>query len=160
MILSGSSRRLYGFRLCPCRRIAGRKHETPHLSHGIMLYPRGAGIELQAAVWTDRASVMTDRTEEPEWGDPVEIPIEDEIDLHAFLPRDIPSVVEEYLREARAKGFREVRLIHGRGTGTQRAIVRSLLSRLPSVASFRDAPHGGGGWGATIVKLEPLGVVE
>ena len=67
---------------------------------------------------------MTDRTEETECGDPVEIPIEDEIDLHAFLPRDIPSVVEEYLREARAKGFREVRLIHGRGTGTQRAIVR------------------------------------
>ena len=96
---------------------------------------------------------MTDRTEETECGDPVEIPIEDEIDLHAFLPRDIPSVVEEYLREARAKGFREVRLIHGRGSGTQRAIVRALPARHALVTGFADAPPDRGGWGATVVTL-------
>ena len=88
--------------------------------------------------------------EEPE---PTILPIEDSLDLHAFAPRDIPSVVGEYLEQAVARGFREVRLIHGKGTGTQRAIVRSVLARHPAVDEFFDGPPERGGWGATVVRL-------
>ncbi len=83
------------------------------------------------------------------------MPIEDSLDLHSFLPRDVPSVVDEYLHEARAHGFREVRLIHGRGIGVQRGIVQSMLARHPVVAAFTDAPEERGGRGATIVRLRP-----
>jgi dsDNA-specific endonuclease/ATPase MutS2 len=72
--------------------------------------------------------------------DPVSIPIERELDLHPFQPRDIPSVVEEYLRAAHAAGFREVRLVHGRGRGVQRGIVQATLERHPLVREFRDDP--------------------
>jgi DNA-nicking Smr family endonuclease len=84
---------------------------------------------------------------------PLHIPIEDALDLHAFAPRDVPSVVDEYLIEAHARGFVEVRLIHGRGIGVQRAIVQSLLSRHPLVAGYADAPPERGGRGATLVRL-------
>ena len=84
---------------------------------------------------------------------PVPIPIEDALDLHAFVPRDVRSVVDEYLHEAAARGFREVRLIHGRGIGAQRQAVRALLLGHPLVAGFQDAPSERGGWGATIVAL-------
>lgn len=83
------------------------------------------------------------------------VPIEDVLDLHGFQPRDIPSVVEEYVRGAAAKGYREVRLIHGRGTGFQRARVRQVLAALPEVERFADAPPARGGWGATLVWLRP-----
>jgi len=89
--------------------------------------------------------------------EPVRIPIEDALDLHAFAPKDVASVVDDYLREAQRAGFREVRLIHGRGTGTQRAIVRALLARHPLVGGFADAPPERGGWGATVVTLAPTG---
>jgi DNA-nicking Smr family endonuclease len=79
--------------------------------------------------------------------------IEDSIDLHGFQPRDIPSVVESYLEAAAKKGFREVRLIHGRGVGFQRARVREVLAQNPLVESFRDAPATRGGWGATLAWL-------
>ena len=72
-----------------------------------------------------------------------ELPIEDSIDLHAFQPREIAIVVEEYLYQAALKGFREVRIIHGRGMGVQREIVRALLTRHAGVASFHDAPDRG-----------------
>jgi DNA-nicking Smr family endonuclease len=85
--------------------------------------------------------------------EPVRIPIEDSLDLHAFAPRDVRAVVDEYLGEAHARGFREVRLIHGRGTGAQRASVRALLARHPLVAHCADAPPERGGWGATVVRL-------
>ena len=85
--------------------------------------------------------------------DPVTLPVEDSLDLHAFMPRDVPSVVDEYLSQAVARGFGEVRLIHGRGTGVQRAIVQKILGRHPLVLSFSDAPPARGGWGATIVVL-------
>lgn len=85
--------------------------------------------------------------------EPVELPIEDSLDLHSFLPRDVPSVVDVYLRAAHAAGFREVRLIHGRGIGVQRGIVQSLLARHSLVAGCADAPEERGGRGATIVKL-------
>jgi DNA-nicking Smr family endonuclease len=88
--------------------------------------------------------------DEPE---PIILPIEDSLDLHPFAPRDVRSVVGEYLEQAVARGFREVRLIHGKGTGTQRAIVRSLLARHPAVDEFFDGPPERGGWGATVVRL-------
>ena len=72
-----------------------------------------------------------------------EVPIEDSMDLHTFQPREIAAVVEEYLHQAVAKGFREVRIIHGRGIGVQREIVRSILLRHPNVMSFKDAPNRG-----------------
>jgi DNA-nicking Smr family endonuclease len=85
--------------------------------------------------------------------EPVRIPIEDALDLHAFAPRDVASVVAEYLDAAHARGFSEVRLIHGRGIGVQRKIVQSVLARHPLVAGFADAPPERGGAGSTIVHL-------
>lgn len=86
--------------------------------------------------------------------EPVVIPLSDSIDLHPFQPKDIPSVVEEYLNQCREAGFTEVRLIHGKGTGVQRNIVRSLLSKNSAVLSFHNGPLEAGGWGATIVILK------
>ena len=84
---------------------------------------------------------------------PIEVEISDVLDLHPFQPRDVPSVVREYLNAAYAKGLREVRIIHGRGTGTQRRTVRTLLQRDNRVVAFGDAPLESGGWGATCVTL-------
>ena len=83
------------------------------------------------------------------------IPLDGELDLHSFAPRDIPSVVEEYVRACHEKGVRHLRLAHGRGKGVQRAVVRRVLLSLSQVESFDDAPPGAGGWGATVVKLRP-----
>jgi dsDNA-specific endonuclease/ATPase MutS2 len=83
----------------------------------------------------------------------VAIPIEDWIDLHTFSPRDIPVLIEEYLLECQKKGFREVRIIHGKGKGVQLNIVHSFLKKSPLVKSFRLAPPEAGSWGATIVDL-------
>jgi DNA-nicking Smr family endonuclease len=88
---------------------------------------------------------------------PVPVPIGDSLDLHAFAPKDIPAVLADYLEECARRGFREVRLIHGRGTGTQRAIVRRLLATHPLVADFADAPPDRGGWGATVAYLRGVG---
>jgi len=87
--------------------------------------------------------------------EPLDVPIEDSLDLHAFAPRDVRPVVDEYLKEARVRGFREVRLIHGRGTGVQRASVQALLAGHPLVERFFEAPPERGGWGATIAVLKP-----
>jgi len=84
---------------------------------------------------------------------PVIVPIQDSLDLHTFAPGDIPGVVGDYLVECARRGYREVRLIHGRGAGTQRAIVRSLLAHHPLALEFGDAPPERGGWGATVVRL-------
>ena len=86
--------------------------------------------------------------------DPVNLPIEDSLDLHPFAPKDVRPVVEEYLKEAAARGFSEVRLIHGRGVGVQRASVQGLLAGHPLVERFFDAPPERGGWGATVVVLK------
>jgi len=88
---------------------------------------------------------------------PVAVPIGDSLDLHAFTPKDIPAVVADYLEECSRRGFREVRLIHGRGTGTQRAVVRRLLAAHPLVTDFADAPPERGGWGATVAYLREVG---
>ena len=87
---------------------------------------------------------------EPE---PVRIPITDVFDLHSVPPRDVRAVVEEYLSEANRLGLKALRIIHGRGIGVQREIVRSVLLRTPFVAEFHDAPAEAGGWGATVVTL-------
>jgi len=86
--------------------------------------------------------------------EPVRIPITDVFDLHTVPPRDVRAIVEAYLEEARALGFRHVRIIHGRGIGVQREIVRKALERTAFVLDFRDAPAEAGGWGATIVTLD------
>ncbi len=84
---------------------------------------------------------------------PVVLELGPELDLHAFAPRDVPSLIEEYLFACREKGILEVRLIHGRGKGVQRAVVHRLLRSLPNIESFREAPPESGGWGATLVRL-------
>jgi DNA-nicking Smr family endonuclease len=85
----------------------------------------------------------------------VVVAIGDAIDLHTFDPRDVPSVVGEYLRAARRRGLVEVRVIHGKGKGVQRAVVERVLARHPDVVSWRPAPGHRGGWGATLVTLRP-----
>jgi dsDNA-specific endonuclease/ATPase MutS2 len=86
--------------------------------------------------------------------DPVEIEITDVFDLHTIQPREVKLVVAEYLQQAHAKGFKSVRIIHGKGIGVQREIVRSMLKETEFVSHWTDAPSEAGGWGATIVHLE------
>src|SRR5437764_1489554 len=85
--------------------------------------------------------------------EPVVIEITDVFDLHTIPPREVKAVVDEYLRQAHAKGFCVVRIIHGKGVGVQRNVVRASLSRTPSVLDWIDAPPERGGLGATIVRL-------
>lgn len=86
-------------------------------------------------------------------GEIVELPITDVFDLHTVPPRDVIPVVEAYLEAAYEKGFRYVRIIHGKGIGVQREAVRKVLGRTPFVESFQTAPGEAGGWGATLVTL-------
>jgi len=88
--------------------------------------------------------------------DLVEIEITDIFDLHTIPPRDVKPVVEEYLRLAHEKGFRAVRIIHGKGIGVQREMVRSILARTSFVLDWTDAPPEAGGLGATIVRFTAL----
>lgn len=94
---------------------------------------------------------MTDDDWTPE---EIEVEITDVIDLHTFLPREVPDVVRDYLDAAYDKGLRELRIVHGRGKGVQRRTVRTLLERDPRVVGFGDAPMEAGGWGATWVEME------
>lgn len=96
--------------------------------------------------WTD---------DENPFAEPVRLEIRDVFDLHTIAPRDVRSVVEEYLYQAQLAGYRSVRIIHGKGVGVQRELVRSILARTPFVTSFADAPPEAGGWGATIARLSP-----
>jgi DNA-nicking Smr family endonuclease len=91
--------------------------------------------------------------EQPAGDRPFEIPLTGDLDLHPFSPREIPSVVEEYVRACRERGVLRLRLAHGRGKGVQRAVVRRALASIPGVVSFSDAPPSAGGWGATVVIL-------
>lgn len=84
----------------------------------------------------------------------VELEISDSLDLHAFHPKDVKAVTEAYLEEARKKGIRLVRLIHGKGIGVQREIVRGVLAETDFVKSFKSGDEMSGGWGATIAELE------
>ncbi len=85
--------------------------------------------------------------------DPIRIPIEDSIDLHTFPPNEIPSLLEEYLRECIRAGIYQVRIIHGKGMGYQRRRVHSFLAKSLLVESFSAAPPTSGGWGATVALL-------
>ncbi|MGA7409817.1 MAG: Smr/MutS family protein [Bryobacteraceae bacterium] len=95
-----------------------------------------------------------DDSEAFEEHEPVEIPITDVLDLHSFQARDVKDAVETYLEEAHRLGLTALRIIHGRGIGVQREMVRTILARTPYVASFSDAPAEAGGWGATVVTLK------
>jgi dsDNA-specific endonuclease/ATPase MutS2 len=86
--------------------------------------------------------------------EPVSIPVEDALDLHPFRPDETASVVAEYVEAAASRGLREVRLIHGRGIGVQRSIVRAALARSPFVETYGDADPARGGWGATVATLK------
>ena len=86
--------------------------------------------------------------------EPVEIPITDVFDLHTIAPRDVKVVVEEYLEQAAQGGLLSVRIIHGKGIGVQREMVRSILARSALVLDWSDAPPEAGGLGATIVRLK------
>ena len=101
------------------------------------------------AISTRRLEIQSVRVTD----EPVRIPVTDVFDLHTVPPRDVKPVVEAYLEEAHKLGLRALRIIHGRGIGVQREIVRSVLAKTEFVASFADAPAEAGGWGATIVKL-------
>jgi dsDNA-specific endonuclease/ATPase MutS2 len=90
--------------------------------------------------------------------DPVEIPIDGVLDLHAFSPKEVKDLVTEYIEECLRRGITEIRIIHGKGTGTLKATVHGLLKKDPRVAGFADAGMGAGGWGATTVRLKKDGV--
>ncbi len=87
---------------------------------------------------------------------PVRIPIDGVLDLHTFRPDEIKELVPEYLEECRRRGILQVRIIHGKGSGTLRRIVQSLLEKSPHVLSFKTADLGGGSWGATEVILKSV----
>jgi DNA-nicking Smr family endonuclease len=86
---------------------------------------------------------------------PIELPIDGTLDLHTFHPREAKELVADYLTECRERGILEVRIIHGKGTGSLRRTVHATLSRLPEVAAFGLAMQDAGGWGATLVTLRP-----
>lgn len=116
---------------------------------------------LLKAIRRARQDIETEATEEDEsldpmnpFPDPVIIEFRDVIDLHSIPPKQVRAVVEDYLEQARERGVAGVRIIHGKGIGVQREIVRSILARTPYVIDYRDAPLEAGGWGATIVALE------
>lgn len=101
-----------------------------------------------------------DRTDPTDPFDPLdsiaeitELPITDVLDLHSFRPSEVPDLVRDYLDEAYEKGFRHLRIVHGKGIGVQRQTVRTLLERDPRVEAFGDAPLEAGSWGATWVRL-------
>jgi DNA-nicking Smr family endonuclease len=95
--------------------------------------------------------------EPPEDGDPgddpVPLPLDGTLDLHAFAPADVGSLVPEWIEASHAAGLRALRIVHGKGTGALRRSVEALLARHPLVASFRAASEDAGGWGATLVTL-------
>jgi dsDNA-specific endonuclease/ATPase MutS2 len=85
--------------------------------------------------------------------EPIRIPITDVFDLHTVQPKEVAAAVEAYIEEAYRLELKSLRIIHGRGIGVQRAIVRAVLARTPVVIAFNDAPPELGGWGATVVRL-------
>lgn len=124
---------------------------------------------MQLREWLKRLALQHRRVEEAEtaraeeddvdpfnpFPEPIRIEITDVFDLHTIAPRDVKRIVEEYLLEAYEKGYRSVRIIHGKGRGVQRELVRSILARTSFVRSWTDAPPEAGGWGATLVLFAP-----
>lgn len=101
----------------------------------------------------DRPAGTAGPDAESPFSEPIVVPIEDSIDLHAFSPKDVAGVLEEYIEQCIRAGISEIRIVHGRGWGVQRRMVRSLLEKHPRVASFKDAGPESGGWGATAAVL-------
>ena len=94
---------------------------------------------------------------EQPWDDPVEIPINGELDLHAFQPREVKPLLRDYIEACLEKNLTDLRIVHGKGRGVLRDTVHSVLAKMPQVAWFQLAGTGAGGWGATVVKLHPPG---
>jgi DNA-nicking Smr family endonuclease len=92
---------------------------------------------------------------DPDAAAPFDAPLTSELDLHTFLPRECADVVAEYVRAAQQAGMTTVRIVHGKGTGTLRRIVHSVLASHPAVRAYRLADERGGSWGATLVDLHP-----
>ena len=90
---------------------------------------------------------------DPDDSEPVEIPVEGTLDLHTFRPSDVKDLVPEYLKACRRKGVLRVRIVHGKGSGILQRTVRSILGKMPEVASFETSGPDEGSWGATIVRL-------
>lgn len=133
-------------------RTLGAASLTVLASAGVLLGERWLSRSFdQVTEWTHPSRERAPADRAPDAPDLVHaVPIEDSIDLHFFAPRDVPSVVNEYLREASRKGFDEVRLIHGKGKGIQRARVQKILARHPQVVDFRSD-----GIGSTLARLRP-----
>src|SRR5690606_24592360 len=117
--------------------------------------------ELWRGLWSDKEDKEIESeiapplgADEDPFGDPVVLEIRDVIDLHAIAPKQVKAVVEEYLLEARARRFPYVRIIHGKGIGAQRAMIRKILDRTSFIIRYYDAPPEAGGLGATIAELD------
>jgi DNA-nicking Smr family endonuclease len=114
-------------------------------------------IDRWRAIWKvneEEAPVEPEIMDDDPFDQPVVLEIGPVFDLHSIPPRQVKAVIEEYLLEARARRFELVRIIHGKGIGTQREIVRTILERTQFVARFYDAPPAAGGLGATIAELD------
>jgi DNA-nicking Smr family endonuclease len=119
-------------------------------------------VERQQSILSERAStpiggdaLSGDPVMSSDDDDPVALPIDGILDLHAFAPRDVPGVVADYLDACREEDVLEVRIIHGKGIGASRRTVASLLARRDDVARYGPADESAGGWGATLVTLSP-----
>ncbi|MCZ6633009.1 MAG: Smr/MutS family protein [bacterium] len=88
--------------------------------------------------------------------DPIELPIDDTLDLHLFFPKDVKTLVPDYLELCRERDILDVRIVHGKGTGALRRTVHAILDRLAFVHHYQLAGIDGGSWGATLVKLSPF----
>lgn len=112
---------------------------------------------LRPLPWAPWAGMRGDRGQEPE---PVELVVDGELDLHSFRPKEVRPLVLEYIVQCRQRGILELRIVHGKGIGNLRRTVHALLDRHEAVKGYRLGGQGGGGWGATVVDLHPLGPID
>jgi DNA-nicking Smr family endonuclease len=139
------------------RLIGGAAHEAEGEAAGDLARDRSQGRESGSHAAPSGAEIPEPGadTEHADIADVVEMPIDGELDLHTFSPKETREVVIAYIEEAHARGLREIRVVHGKGKGVQRRIVHSVLAEHPLVVRYRTAGEGRGGWGATLVELAP-----